>query len=73
MSRERREGGILVWWVCIHIKVPNRDDFTIEAEDKDLSQALANALHRMVRFNKAANEAALADYGFGIRYPLRED
>ncbi len=70
MSRERRD-GVLVWWVCIQVKVPNRDDFFIESEHPELPTALANALHRMTRFNKAASEAALADYNFGIKYDLR--
>lgn len=71
MSQERRE-GVLVWWVCIQVKVKDRDDFSIESEDPNLRTALANALHRLTRYHKAANEAALADYGFGIKYPLRQ-
>jgi len=71
MTRERREGK-LVWWVCIHIKVKDQDDFTIESDHENLKIAMANAIHRLTRFRKAATEAALADYGFGIKYSKRE-
>lgn len=71
MSYERHQGQ-LVWWVCLSIRIKGQDDFTIESEDKNLLSALKNIVYNLTRFRKASEEAAEADLGFGIVYPLRE-
>jgi hypothetical protein len=71
MSYEQHEEG-LIWWVCLTVKIRGKDDFAIESEDKDLLTALKNITFNLTRFRKASEDAAEADLGFGITYPLRE-